>query len=68
MDERKASGARAQTDYAWVMLIIALISLAGISTFGPWSLLTFAVSFGSFAIMMILRLINRPAKRPPDDP
>lgn len=50
------------------MLTISLISLACFQTFGPWALLMFAGSFGSFAILMILRRINRPDKPPPDDP
>jgi hypothetical protein len=68
MDERSTPGARGQKDYAWIMLIIALVSLALNPTFGPWSLLTFAVSSGSFVILMVLRRINQDTKRPPDDP
>jgi len=68
MDERSTPGARSQKDYAWIMLIIALVSLALNPTFGPWSLLTFAVSSGSFVILMVIRSINQDTKRPPDDP
>jgi len=68
MTDRNTPESRGEVDYAWVLLMVALLSLVGIEIFGPWFLITLAASLGSLKILMVLRRINRPAKRPPDDP